>query len=421
MNKPCDNRILLIDDMPSIHEDFRKILVPRATSAALAEAENALFGRSSESPAIYELDCASSGEHGLELLRTARLSGQDYSLAFVDMRMPAGWDGVRTIEALWREDANLQVVICTAYSDHPLEESLARLGSPDRLLVLKKPFDPIEVSQLARALTAKRRNALDAQLHLRHLQQVLAEMDGIATQLRRRNEELEHLATEVSRQLRSPMMLISRFTAMLSEDAGTRGGDKIAAFMDRLRAGARSSERLVEGVLALTEVTRHEMHAESLDFSEIATQAVECLRKREPHRNVSVGIQDGMRAWGDRKLVTDLVERLLDNAWKFTSEHELAIISVCCAVSEDGERIYFVRDSGRGFAFAARPGLFGNLQEEDALASAGGPGLGFAIVGRIVQRHAGRIWAESKPNEGTTVFFTLPNPSPTMMGRGWTS
>ena len=91
------------------------------------------------------------GEEGLRLLRAGAMEGRPYALAFVDMRMPAGWDGVRTIEELWREDSQLQVVICTAYSDNPLENALSRLGSPDRLLVLKKPFDPIEVIQMARA------------------------------------------------------------------------------------------------------------------------------------------------------------------------------------------------------------------------------------------------------------------------------
>jgi two-component system, NtrC family, sensor kinase len=155
MNMPL-RRILLVDDMPSIHEDFRRVLAPARDSVSLEEAESVLFGAAAPPRTTFDLDCASSGEEGLRLLRAAAMQGRPYSLAFVDMRMPAGWDGVRTIEELWREDGELQVVICTAYSDHPLEQALTRLGSPDRLLVLKKPFDPIEVSQLARALVAKR-------------------------------------------------------------------------------------------------------------------------------------------------------------------------------------------------------------------------------------------------------------------------
>jgi two-component system NtrC family sensor kinase len=122
------SRILLIDDMPSIHEDFRKVLTPSRGSASLDEAEGVLFGAASPPRTAFELDCASGGEEGLRLLRAAALEGRPYALAFVDMRMPAGWDGVRTIEELWREDSQLQVVICTAYSDNPLEHALGRLG-----------------------------------------------------------------------------------------------------------------------------------------------------------------------------------------------------------------------------------------------------------------------------------------------------
>ena len=149
-------RILLIDDMPSIHEDFREILTPDTASSGLSAVEHQLFGvQETAPPPAFVLDCAIGGEEGLELLKAAHLECRPYALAFVDMRMPAGWDGMRTIEELWAVDARLQVVICTAYSDEPLGQALPRLGSPDKLVVLKKPFDPIEVTQLARALVSK--------------------------------------------------------------------------------------------------------------------------------------------------------------------------------------------------------------------------------------------------------------------------
>src|SRR5689334_19382756 len=104
MSATTDNRILLIDDMPSIHEDFRKILVPPRDSEALAQAEKVLFAAETPEWHTFELDCATGGEEGLELLQWGLRTGRPYSLAFVDMRMPAGWDGARTIEELWRID-----------------------------------------------------------------------------------------------------------------------------------------------------------------------------------------------------------------------------------------------------------------------------------------------------------------------------
>src|SRR4051812_8665769 len=182
---PSDSRILLIDDMPSIHEDFRKILVPDRRQRALESVESSLFGFTPDPPAQFELDVAFGGQEGLSLLKTALFERRPYALAFVDMRMPAGWDGLRTIEELWKEDKQLQIVICTAYSDHPLEQSLTSLKCEDRLLVLKKPFDPIEVSQMARALVAKRRAALASAAHQAHLEVVLREVQAASAELRR--------------------------------------------------------------------------------------------------------------------------------------------------------------------------------------------------------------------------------------------
>jgi two-component system NtrC family sensor kinase len=156
MLSPNNRRILLIDDMPSIHSDFRKILSPRPPANGLDDAESALFGQAQERPQeSFETDSAHQGREGLAMVEAALLAQRPYAMAFVDMRMPPGWDGVETVERLWQVDPQLQVVICTAYSDHPWEEVLARLDVRDRLLIVKKPFDMIEVSQLARTFTAK--------------------------------------------------------------------------------------------------------------------------------------------------------------------------------------------------------------------------------------------------------------------------
>jgi signal transduction histidine kinase len=189
MDAPRNRRILLIDDTPAIHEDFRKILAPVATSTALDEVESTLFGAAAPSlPPGFELDSAYQGEQGLAKVRAARQSGLPYALAFVDTRMPPGWDGVETIERLWQEDPLLQVVICTAYADYSWGEVLGRLDVGDRLLVLKKPFDAIEVCQLASALTAKWQMTQCAALKMASLE---AAVEARMGELRRANETLQ--------------------------------------------------------------------------------------------------------------------------------------------------------------------------------------------------------------------------------------
>ena len=410
--KTPSNRILLIDDMPSIHEDFRKVLMPTRGSAALDEAEGVLFGTPTVQREIFELDSASSGEEGLRLLRAANVEGRPYALAFVDMRMPAGWDGVRTIEELWREDGELQVVICTAYSDNPLEQALTRLGSQDRLLVLKKPFDPIEVTQMVRALVAKRRLAYLAASHLANLEGVLREVEQAAVELRRRNQELESVATSVSQNLRSPLMAIGMLSALLSQELRGHRGDKVAEYLEQLRQGVRSGEQLVDGVLSLSEIARAELVGESLDLSHIGRELMAELRDKHPQRQVSTSVQDGLRAWGDDRLVREAIGHLLDNAWKFTSRHRVAAITVGVNPGAEGEAVFFVRDSGCGFDAFRAGNLFRKFQRLHEPGDYPGGGVGLVSVGRIMERHGGRVWAESRPDQGTTVYFTLPSPLP---------
>lgn len=201
------HRILTIDDNDAIHNDFRKTLcgasantsVEATTAAArISETEDILFGKDSStgSPSTseqdgtlhtmmsFELDSALQGEVGYEKVRTALAENRPYSVAFVDMRMPPGWDGLQTIQKLWEADPRLQIVVCTAYSDYSWEEIVRKLGWTDQLLILKKPFDTAEVRQIAAALTQKWEMSRQAQLKMNELedlvQQRTAELRRVA-------------------------------------------------------------------------------------------------------------------------------------------------------------------------------------------------------------------------------------------------
>ncbi len=153
-----NNRILIIDDNPEIHADFRKVLgTPAPESGALDNVMAQFFGQKGATAAqdSFELDSSFQGKEGLERVERSLAEGRPYALAFVDVRMPPGWDGVETITRIWEIDSSIQVVICTAYSDYSWQDIIARLGKSDRLVILKKPFDSIEVLQLAHAMTEK--------------------------------------------------------------------------------------------------------------------------------------------------------------------------------------------------------------------------------------------------------------------------
>ena len=150
-------RLLVVDDNRAIHEDFRKILDPDFGINELDSIEADLFGIKVQKPRRqdFSIDSAYQGEEGLELVRDAVKEGKPYSLAFIDMRMPPGWNGIETIQAIWEVDPEQQVVICSAYSDHSWAEISKRLNHSDRVLILKKPFDNIEILQMAYAMSHK--------------------------------------------------------------------------------------------------------------------------------------------------------------------------------------------------------------------------------------------------------------------------
>ncbi|KAA0995876.1 EAL domain-containing protein [Pseudomonas sp. ANT_J12] len=169
-----NRRILIIDDTPSIHLDFRKILDPDAEEEQiLAGTEEALFGTLQPDRLTFQLDSAYQGQEALELVKRARAEGRPYALAFTDMRMPPGWDGLETIEELWKADPSLQIALCTAYSDYSWEAMAERLEFGDQLLVLKKPFDSLEIRQMASALTWKWQMAQDAAMKVLSLEQTI--------------------------------------------------------------------------------------------------------------------------------------------------------------------------------------------------------------------------------------------------------
>lgn len=167
-----NRRILVIDDSEAIHADFRRILSPGGDTSDLDALEASFFGAgpAPRRQPLYELSDAYQGAEALEKVRRAREEGAPYALAFVDMRMPPGWDGLETLTRLWQADGALQAVICSAYSDCSWEALAERFGQTDRLLILKKPFDAVEVRQMACALTEKWNQQQDSEESTRRLQ-----------------------------------------------------------------------------------------------------------------------------------------------------------------------------------------------------------------------------------------------------------
>ena len=250
-------RILIIDDNLAIHDDFRKVLCASAEEAAEADfrvAEAELLGEPVDDPGrpTFRLDSAHQGQEGVEKVRQALAEDQPYGMAFVDMRMPPGWDGLETIEHLWAVDPNIQVVICSAHADYDWLDVVRRLRHSDRLLVLRKPFEPIEVLQCASALTRKWQNERAMRGHVASLEHVVS----TRTQgLEAANRQLRHLAThDALTGLPNRVLLDDRLAQAVAH--AERGGHSFAVMvcdLDRFKLindslGHRAGDELLQEV-----------------------------------------------------------------------------------------------------------------------------------------------------------------------------
>ncbi|MEM6363843.1 MAG: ATP-binding protein [Planctomycetota bacterium] len=200
MDTPIDvnKRLLVVDDNEAIHKDFQKVFSDRGQDEGLKELDQLMFGENETDAVLescYDLTFASQGKQAYEIVQRELDRGLHFALAFVDMRMPPGWDGVETIKRLWTLDADLHVVICTAYTDHSWKSIIDELGRSDQLMILKKPFDDIEVIQLATALSEKRRLLEETRARMESLRERVGRQEH---DLQVAHQDAEHLITSIS-------------------------------------------------------------------------------------------------------------------------------------------------------------------------------------------------------------------------------
>jgi signal transduction histidine kinase len=238
-------------------------------------------------------------------------------------------------------------------------------------------------------------------------QSMLAEVQRQARAAETANKELEAFSYSVSHDLRAPLRAIDGFSQALVEDEADKLSREAREHLDRIRGGAQRMGELIDDLLRLSRVSRGEFHRDTVNVSDLATQVLAELRRRDPARTVELIVQDDASAFADSRLVRILLENLLGNAWKFTGKASAPRIEFGVK-TEGGERVFFVRDNGAGFDMKYVNRLFGAFQRLHRENDFPGTGIGLATAQRIVLRHGGRIWVEAEIGRGAAFYFTLP-------------
>jgi signal transduction histidine kinase len=420
-------RVLVIDDNAAIHDDVRKILRTDGAPAALAAARDALFGgeglASSASATGYEVTASGQGEDGLRILREALAAGRPFDLALVDMRMPPGWDGLRTTQELWAADPTLQIVICTAFSDHSHEEIQRVLGPTDALLILKKPFDPVEVRQMACTLARKRQLQRQAGLRREELERLVDERtralqaatDHAQAAARAKSEFLANMSHEI----RTPLTAMLGYADLLL-DPLLEPAD-VAEHVRTIRRNGTHLLTLLNDILDLSRIEAGRMTIESVQCSPagLLAEVEGMLRLRAQEKGLAFEVrQEGplpasMRT--DPTRLRQILVNLAGNAIKFTEAGAVRILACLATEPDTAEPAidFVVQDTGIGLTPEQLARLFRPFEQADSSTTRrfGGTGLGLVISRRLARMLGGDVVVASQPGVGSTFTLRLPTGS----------
>jgi len=367
----------------------------------------------------YDVVQSSSGKEALELLEV-----QPVDCILLDVLMP-GLSGNETCRIIRQRPAWRQIPLLMLTAIEGPEAVIEGINSgADDYVSKSSDFTVLKArvrAQLRRKQFEDEYRGIREELLHKELEatqagaarEIAEARAAMVDELERKNRELEAFTYSVSHDLRAPLRTIRGFTQALLDDFGAQLPSGACDHAARVQRAALRMSALIDALLELCRTTRAELHREAFDLSALACSVAGELAEAGNGRHVELSVEDALTAHGDAALIRVALNNLLGNAWKFTAKTAHAKIEVG-ALQRPGGPVYFVHDNGAGFDSTRAKRLFEPFERMHAATEFPGAGIGLATVRRIIERHRGKVWAESAVGQGATFFFTLDaSPSPT--------